>query len=73
VRGLVRDLLKGVKRFVGHSQPMAQHLHSIQTGVNPGWLLAVIEYRVGTRTAFAILKLEREEGVRIEQSNKLAG
>lgn len=47
---------------------MAQHLHAIQTGVNPGGLLAAIECRVGGRVALAILKLEREEGVRIAQS-----
>jgi hypothetical protein len=47
---------------------MAKHLHAIQSGVNPGGLLAVIECRTGSRPAFAILKLEREEGVRLEPS-----
>lgn len=70
---LIAALLKGTPNFVRDSQEIARHLHAIQTGVNPGGLLAVIECVLSNQArAIAILKLEREEGVRLRQS-KLGG
>lgn len=65
---LITDILNGSPNFVSASQTAAMHLHAVQTGVNPGGLLAVTDcqFRDGTR-GLAILKLEREEGVRLEQ------
>lgn len=53
--------------FVEASQEMARHLHSCQTRVNPGGLLTVVDCASNGTPGLVILKVEREEGVRIEQ------
>lgn len=53
--------------FVETSKQMAEHLHNIQDGTNPGGLLAVIDCAIGDDRAMGIIKLEKEEGVRLEQ------
>jgi hypothetical protein len=53
--------------FVEMSKQMAGHLHNIQDGTNPGGLLAVIDCEIGNDRALGIIKLEKEEGVRLEQ------
>src|SRR5437762_3215997 len=53
--------------FVALSREMAQHLHSCQTARNPGGLLTVIEGVIEAMPALAIMKLEKEQGVRINQ------
>jgi hypothetical protein len=65
---LVRDSVGSRKQsFVAISQDMAKHLHEVQTGVNPAGLLAVLQGTVAGRRCLAILKLEKESGVRVEQ------
>ena len=54
--------------FVSMSQRIAQHLYDSQTGVNPAGLLCVAQVPVGTDQCLAILKLEREAGVRLQQT-----
>jgi hypothetical protein len=53
--------------FVSMSQEMAKHLYSIQTGTNPAGLLIAIGCSAGDSRAFAIIKLEKEQGARIAQ------
>ena len=48
------------------SQLIARRLHTVQTGVNPPGLLTVIFGTADDKPAVAILKLEREEGIRFQ-------
>ena len=71
---LISDILsKPEPDFVSISQSMADHLHQSQTGANPGGLLCVIDVVSGAVPAVAILKLAREEAVRIEQQTDMQG
>lgn len=54
--------------FVAMSQAFAHHLYTSQTGVNPAGLLIVAELSYAQRRALAILKLEKEQGVRVRQT-----
>ena len=54
--------------FVKLSQKMATYLYDCQTRVNPPGLLAVIEVSIAKQSGLVILKLEKEEGIRIEQN-----
>jgi hypothetical protein len=63
---LVKDFIAGMNTdFVVISREIAKHLHDSQGGVNPGGLVTIIECQVDSTVALAILKLEREEGVRL--------
>jgi len=53
--------------FVTMSTYIAHHLYNMQTGVNPPGLLCVAQVKVERRGAIAIIKLEREAGVRLQQ------
>jgi hypothetical protein len=53
--------------FVEVSQKMAEHLHNIQDGTNPGGLLVVIDCAIGADNGIGIIKLEKEEGVNLKQ------
>lgn len=53
--------------FVTMSRDIAHHLYNTQTGVNPPGLLCVAQVRIEQRRAVAIIKLEREAGVRLQQ------
>jgi hypothetical protein len=53
--------------FVRISQEMAVHLYTIQTGSNPGGLLALVDCDVGSNPSVALLKIEKEEGARLQQ------
>jgi hypothetical protein len=66
---IVDDFFKSHKNesFVAISQTMANYLYECQTRVNSPGVLAVIEVSISERPALAILKLEKEEGIRIEQ------
>jgi hypothetical protein len=65
----VRDLLAGGhSNFVETSKRIAKHLHDAQGGVSPGGLVTVVDCRVDGRRAVGILKLEKEEGVRLSQT-----
>lgn len=54
--------------FVAMSQEVAQHLYNSQTGVNPAGLLCVLQVSLASESNLAILKLEREAGVRVQQT-----
>ncbi|HWY22491.1 MAG TPA: nucleoid-associated protein [Candidatus Acidoferrum sp.] len=53
--------------FVRISQEMATHLYTIQTGSNPAGLLALVDCELGSSPAVALLKIEKEEGARLQQ------
>jgi hypothetical protein len=53
--------------FVETSKKMAEHLHNIQDGTNPAGLLAVLDCQIGDDRALGLIKLEKEEGVRLKQ------
>lgn len=60
-------LLSHPPNLVSTSQDMANHLHQTQSGINPEGLLTVIQARVENRRGIAILKLEKEEGTRVQR------
>jgi len=51
--------------FINISQQIARHLFNIQSGINSKGLLAFVDCRLEGQRAISILKLEREEGVRL--------
>jgi len=53
--------------FVKISQEMATHLYTIQTGSNPAGLLALVDCEVASAPGVALLKIEKEEGARLQQ------
>ena len=59
--------------FVGISQQIANHLYQIQTGANPAGLLCVVEVILSAGPALAILKLAREEAIRLDQQTDIQG
>ncbi len=70
VPSLVYDYLgAAVVDFVDISQKMAQHLLECQSGVSPGGLLTVIATNLEGKRALAILKLEKEAAVRLQQTS----
>jgi hypothetical protein len=64
----VRDAVVAVtdsdNHLVGQSQGLAEHLYGIQTNVNSPGLLAVVTGLVDGGRCVALLKLEREQGLR---------
>ena len=62
-----------VADFVPMTQELAEHLWSHQTGgVSPG-LLCVLDVEVHQYSGIAMMKLEREEGARLELSKNQSG
>jgi hypothetical protein len=60
--------LGGSADFVEMSRDFARHLWTLHTGgVSPG-LLCVLDIAVGSQPAVGVMKLEREEGARLELS-----
>jgi len=51
--------------FVNISQQIARHLFQMQSGINSKGLLAFVDCSLEGQRAISILKLEREEGVRL--------
>lgn len=66
----ITEILLDPDKLVPASQQMAQHLHSVQTGVNPAGLLCVAAGQCGDKTAVAVLKLERDEGARLQRQGQ---
>jgi hypothetical protein len=52
--------------YVPISKKLAEHLYASQTGVNPAGLLTVVACSIGSTKGLAIIKLEREEGARLQ-------
>src|SRR5581483_11214236 len=71
---LIRGILDTPSELVSTSQRLAQHLHSVQKApVSPG-LLVVAVTRIGDgRRGLALLKLERESGMRAERGTNQTG
>ena len=55
------------------TQGIAKELHSVQTAQNTGGILLFIPCHVSDKHAIAILKVEREEGVRIQRDHNASG
>jgi hypothetical protein len=66
----IAEIIKDKKQLVPASQQMAKHLHSVQTGVNGSGLLCVAVGKCGKKPAVAILKLDRDEGARVQKKGK---
>jgi 37-kD nucleoid-associated bacterial protein len=56
--------------FVLMSQEAARHLFGVQTRRNPGGLLVVVSGQLGAAPCLAILKLEKEQGVRLREETR---
>lgn len=67
VPGLVQETLEHPRKLVSLSQQIASHLYVSQTGVNSGGLLTVIVGNLGDAAAATVMKLEKEEGMRVVQ------
>jgi len=59
--------------FVARSQALATHLFNAQTGANPGDLLVIGRAQWDADRAVVVLKLEREEAVRLDQKRVAGG
>lgn len=66
----VAAIVANVDDLVARSQEIAKHLWACQTGVNPAGLLIVCVGTVDTQACVGILKLEREDAIRVEQIDK---
>jgi hypothetical protein len=64
----VVDIIGDARKLVTSSQEAAKHLHASQSGVNPAGLVVICRGRVDGQTCCAILKLEREDAIRVEQT-----
>ncbi|MHB8294362.1 MAG: nucleoid-associated protein [Acidimicrobiales bacterium] len=72
-RLVLDNLTAKTTSFVAMSQEMAQHLYLCQKGNSPEGLLTVCEVDVADCHGVAILKLEREQGARVELADTPAG
>lgn len=71
---LVKDALgPATVTFIDRSRQLANHLHNVQTQLNPEGLITVIDCTVGRRKATAILKLEKEAGVQVRRQQVIGG
>ncbi len=65
VPGTVVDYLQDASAdFVETSRLLAEHLHSVQTGVNPGGLLCCLDVALDGDRTLVIVKVEEETGLR---------
>jgi hypothetical protein len=64
---LAKHLGSDGSEYVDITKKIADHLYNIQDGSNPGGLLAVIDCVIGAHRGLGVIKLEKEEGVRLEQ------
>ena len=70
VPSLTSKSLSGASQdFVRDSQGIAMHLFNMQPGSSPPGMLAVAECRLSVLRAFAIVKLEHDEGTRALPDN----
>jgi len=59
-----------LEKFVELSKEAAKHLNNIQTGRNPGGLISVMSGTNKGRRIIALLKIEREVGARLVETEK---
>ena len=62
---IIKILLDDDSDFVLLSKTIANHLNTIQSGRSPGGLVTIIIANIQNRKVVGILKLEREEGMRL--------
>ena len=67
---IVKKLLDDDSDFVLLSKTIASHLNNIQSARSPGGLVTIIIANIQNRKVVGILKLEREEGARLEQTQR---
>jgi hypothetical protein len=65
IRAATAEIIASPEALVNASQRMAERLDAIQDARNPAGLLAVVRGKLNKQTCVAILKLEREEGLRV--------
>jgi hypothetical protein len=66
---IFETLTENTSDFVKSTQIMARHLYSCQNRVNPQGLLTVVQGTMENQKVLVILKLEKEEGIRVHQEN----
>lgn len=66
VRDMVAGVLAAPDHLVETSKRAAEHLHAVQTGRNSAGLLTIVLGRIDGRDCVAVLKLEREQGLRFK-------
>ena len=66
VRDAVTAILKDSATLAEQSRAAATHLAATQNGHNPAGLLTVIEVTLDTGPGVAVMKLERESGIRFD-------
>lgn len=66
VRQAVAAIVSDSLALVPESKSLARCLHTAQTGRNPAGLVTVMTGRVNESACLAILKLEREQGLRFQ-------
>jgi len=67
VPALINSYMGDPGGFVEISKRIAEHLYNSQPTVSPAGLVAVIDAMIGGLPSIAILKLEREEGIQLEE------
>jgi hypothetical protein len=67
---LISEIILDQSKLVPASQEMAKQLYAVQTGVNPAGLLCVATGECAGSSAVAVLKLERDEGARVQRKGK---
>jgi 37-kD nucleoid-associated bacterial protein len=73
VPALIEGVLKDVDQLIPASQEIARHLYDSQPAVsNPGLLVALLGRLEGT-ICLGILKLEREDAIRVEETTAPGG
>jgi len=65
---VIKLLTEGELGIVSLSKTIADHLNNIQTARSPGGLVTVIVGNVRGNTFVGVLKLEKEEGARLQQT-----
>jgi hypothetical protein len=66
VRQAVAEVLANGDRVVEASKRVAEHLHEVQTGRNSAGLLTMVLGLIDASPCVAVLKLEREQGLRFK-------
>ena len=66
----VAAIVADADHLVAESQEIAKHLWACQTGVNPAGLLIICTGTVDSQSCVGILKLEREDAIRVEQTDR---
>ena len=69
VPNIIRSYTQRRHGFVDATASFARYLHEQQTGNSPAGLLAVLDCATRSRSALAIMKIEREEGAQLQLEN----